>query len=77
MFIGREKELQRLKELKSKKVASFVVVRGRRRVGKTRLINEFSKSFDKFYSFTGLAPDKKTTNQNLAVYCFYLTKFHG
>jgi len=64
MFIGREKELQRLKELKSKKVASFVVVCGRRRVGKTRLINEFSKSFDKFYSFTGLAPDKKTTNQD-------------
>jgi len=64
MFIGREKELQRLKELKSKSIASFVVVRGRRRIGKTRLINEFGKSFDKFYSFTGLAPDKKTTNQD-------------
>jgi AAA+ ATPase superfamily predicted ATPase len=63
MFIGRESELQRLKELKSKKVASFAVVRGRRRIGKTRLINEFGKGFDKFYSFTGLAPDKKTTNQ--------------
>lgn len=64
MFIGREKELERLEELKSKKVASFVVVRGRRRIGKTRLINEFGKKFDKFYSFTGLAPEKKTSKQN-------------
>jgi AAA+ ATPase superfamily predicted ATPase len=64
MFIGREHELHRLEELKSKKVASFVVVRGRRRIGKTRLINEFGKRFDKFYSFMGLAPDKKTTKQD-------------
>src|SRR5205807_176343 len=53
-----------LKELKNKKVSSFVIVRGRRRIGKTRLINEFGKSFDKFYSFTGLVPDKKTTQQD-------------
>lgn len=64
MFIGREKELRRLEELKNKKVASFVVVRGRRRIGKTRLINEFSKGFDKFYSFVGLAPDKDASKQD-------------
>ena len=64
MFIGREPEIQRLEELKSKRVASFVIVRGRRRIGKTRLIDEFGKSFEKFYSFTGLAPDKKTTEQD-------------
>lgn len=64
MFIGRSQELQRLEDLKNKRVASFVIVRGRRRVGKTRLINEFGKGFDKFYTFTGLAPDKKTTDQD-------------
>lgn len=64
MFIGRKNELRRLEELKSKKIASFIVVRGRRRIGKTRLVDEFGKGFDRFYSFTGLAPDKKTTKQD-------------
>lgn len=40
------------------------MVRGRRRIGKTRLINEFGKTFNKFFVFTGLAPDKKTTAQD-------------
>ena len=64
MFIGRESELRRLDDLKNKRVASFVIVRGRRRIGKTRLINEYGKRFDKFYTFTGLAPDENTTQQD-------------
>ena len=59
-FIGRQREIQRLKELQAKKTASFVLVKGRRRVGKSRLIQEFSQYFDTFYSFSGLPPDKKT-----------------
>ena len=59
-FIGRKKELADLGALLKKKIASFVVVRGRRRVGKSRLIEEFGKSAT-FYEFTGLPPTRGTT----------------
>ena len=45
-FIGRQRELTRLLETTSKSSASFIVVKGRRRVGKSRLIEEFSQRFD-------------------------------
>lgn len=41
-FIGRKQELKSLKELAKIKEASIVVVRGRSRIGKTRLIQEFT-----------------------------------
>jgi AAA+ ATPase superfamily predicted ATPase len=43
MFIGRSKELDGLDRLYSKGGFQFVVVYGRRRVGKTTLLSEFSK----------------------------------
>src|SRR5688572_18655301 len=63
-FIGRQAELGRLIETTRKKSASFIVVKGRRRVGKSRLIEEFSKKFDRYYSFSGLPPDKNTTAEH-------------
>ena len=42
-FVGRIKELETLEKQYSQKGSSFVVVYGRRRVGKTALINEFLK----------------------------------
>ena len=63
-FLGRKEELKRLVELTKKKSASFVVVRGRRRVCKSRLVEEFSHHFDHFYSFIGLAPEKEVTKQD-------------
>lgn len=60
-FIGREHELARLKELLKKKSASLAVIRGRRRIGKSRLANEFAKEFPKTLSFTALPPDEKIT----------------
>ena len=60
-FIGREEELQNLEALLKKKTASFVVIKGRRRIGKSRLIQEFGKNFDDVYTFAGLAPTKQTT----------------
>ena len=60
-FIGRKQEVKRLKELAAKPTASFIVVRGRRRIGKSRLIEEFSKEFDHYYAFAGLPPDGNTT----------------
>jgi AAA+ ATPase superfamily predicted ATPase len=59
IFIGRKAELERLKALYKKKNSSLVVVKGRRRIGKSRLIGEFAKisSAQTFWSFAGLAPE--------------------
>jgi hypothetical protein len=43
VFIGRKSELERLKALYKKKSSSLVVVKGQRRIGKSRLIGEFAK----------------------------------
>lgn len=42
-FVGRKKELQQLSLLLKKASASLIVVKGRRRIGKSRLIEEFGK----------------------------------
>jgi AAA+ ATPase superfamily predicted ATPase len=62
-FIGRKEELEIFGSLIKKKTASLVVVKGRRRIGKSRLIEEFARrySFDAFYSFSGVVPTEKTT----------------
>jgi len=61
-FVGREAEIQELSDLQQKNFASLVVVQGRRRIGKSRLIEEFAKN-QKFYSIAGIAPTKETTAQ--------------
>ena len=43
MFIGRERELAQLKDLWRRPAASLVTVRGRRRIGKSTLIEEFAR----------------------------------
>ena len=58
-FFGREKELLELHELQQKKTASLVVIKGRRRIGKSRLAKEFGKYFERCLVFTGLPPMKK------------------
>ena len=60
-FLGRDYELDLLKNLLSKKTASLVVIRGRRRIGKSRLAEEFAAHYQ-FYSFAGVAPHDKTTD---------------
>lgn len=59
-FIGREQELKALRLLNEKPSASLVAITGRRRVGKSRLIEAFSESCTT-YKFQGLPPTKKTT----------------
>lgn len=61
-FIGRDKELALLKRYLKKRISSLIVVRGRRRIGKSRLIEEFAKPY-KFYSLSGIAPTEKSTAQ--------------
>lgn len=41
MFVGRERELESLNKLYTSDRFEFVVIYGRRRVGKTALINQF------------------------------------
>ena len=64
-FFGRENELETLKNLKSVGKSRFVAIKGRRRIGKSRLISEFSKSFQKHLSFTGIPPSRGVTSQDL------------
>ncbi|MCK4785825.1 MAG: ArsR family transcriptional regulator [Desulfobacteraceae bacterium] len=64
MFYGREPELGQLRELFGKPTASLVVCKGRRRIGKSTLIEQFGKGADHFYEFQGLAPAKNTTNES-------------
>lgn len=60
IFVGRKEELELLHTLFAKKSASLVVIYGRRRIGKSRLVEEFGKN-TKMYSFAGLAPRENIT----------------
>ena len=63
LFFGRERELKILQRMLTKRVASLVVIKGRRRIGKSRLAEEFGKSL-KTYTFIGLPPEKHVTAQD-------------
>ena len=65
-FVGRENELKTLGELQKKKSASLVIIRGRRRIGKSRLVEELAirYPFDLFFRFAGLPPTPETTAQS-------------
>jgi len=59
MFVGRENELRELSSLWEKGTASLVTCRGRRRIGKSTLIDEFAhRTADTFIEIEGLAPRK-------------------
>ena len=63
MFVGREGYLQQLAALWRKPIASLVSCRGRRRIGKSTLIEEFARrSGAKLLKFEGLAPEPRMTN---------------
>lgn len=64
-FIGRKQELEKLKTIHHKGIPSLVVVKGRRRIGKSRLIAEFASHYPKnrLWSFAGLAPQEGMTAQ--------------
>ncbi len=62
-FIGRVKELDILNRLASKKSSSLVVIRGRRRIGKSRLVDEFARN-DRFLQFSGLPQEGSITAQD-------------
>lgn len=49
MFIGRKRELSKLEKLHASKRFEFLVMYGRRRIGKTRLLVEFIKGKDAIF----------------------------
>ena len=65
-FHGRAYELGQLGLLKRKKSASMVTVTGRRRIGKTRLIDEFAKRTKgyRYVALSGIAPDSGVSAQS-------------
>ena len=63
MFIGRELELQKLQEFKKRMVAGIIVICGRRRIGKSTLVEHFANGI-RFLEFYGLAPREGLTSQD-------------
>ena len=65
MFIGREHELNTLNKLYNSDKFEFAVIYGRRRVGKTALISEFTKDKDTIF-FTGVETNAKQNLDNFS-----------
>ena len=64
MFVGRERDLKDLEALWGRDHGVLVTCRGRRRIGKSTLIEEFAaRSADKFICIEGLAPRKGMTDE--------------
>lgn len=65
MFIGRERELATLNKLYASNKFEFIVIYGRRRVGKTALINQFIESKNAIY-FMGVESNAKQNLENFS-----------
>lgn len=61
-FIGRQREIDLLEQQLKKKSSSLIVIRGRRRVGKSRLIKEFVSDKNSWI-FSGFPPVPGITKQ--------------
>lgn len=62
-FYGRKEELEELERLRGKSTSSLICVMGRRRIGKSTLIEHFAKKFKKFISIQGLGPEASSNNE--------------
>ena len=65
MFIGRERELKALEKLYTSNKFEFAVIYGRRRVGKTALINRFIGDKSAIY-FMGVESNAKQNLENFS-----------
>ena len=76
-FVGRDLELAKLKELARLNVPSLVVVKGRRRVGKSRLATEFAARLSGYRSIliTGMAPASISTSRWTNCPCVIAPRF--
>ncbi len=62
MFIDRKEEMGKLDRLLRRGGSSLVVCRGRRRIGKSTLIQRFGATCPNFYEFQGLPPRDNISN---------------
>ena len=63
-FVGREEYLAKLDALWRKRGSSLAVVSGRRRIGKSTLVEEFARRAGcRFIEIAGLPPDRRMTNE--------------
>ena len=64
MFYGRDDDFRELDALWRKRIATLVTCRGRRRIGKSTLIEEFARRSDaRFLKLEGIAPDRGVNNR--------------
>ena len=65
MFFGRDNLIAQLETLTQKRVASLVTCRGRRRIGKSTLIEEFARKTDsRFIKIEGKRPNGRMDNSD-------------
>lgn len=79
MFIGRERDLKDLQALWGRDHGVLVTCRGRRRIGKSTLIDEFAaRSADRFICIEGLPPRKGMTDAiQRARFCEKVAEYAG
>ena len=79
LFYGREEQFADLERLWGKRTSSFVTCRGRRRIGKSTLIERFAEiSNARFIKIEGLRPEKNLSNSaELAHFCEQLSAITG
>ena len=78
-FFGRERQLDDLKGLWGKRVSSLCTCRGRRRIGKSTLIEQFAKmSNARFIKVEGVRPkDGYTNDDELSAFAVQLSAQTG
>ena len=75
MFIGREREVAALDRLYESNKFEFAVIYGRRRVGKTALINHFIDNKEAIY-FMGVESNEKQNLENFSTVAALRRKRH-
>ena len=63
MFVNRETELDYLEQLNKKKDPRLIVVYGRRRIGKTELLRQFSKRKKHLFFTSDLSSEQEQLRQ--------------
>lgn len=77
MIFGREQELKILNDIYVSNEAQFLTVYGRRRIGKTYLINHYFQNKGYYFEFTGVKNANLQTQLTNFQMAFAETFFHG
>lgn len=72
MIIGRKEQIEQFDQILESDKAEFVVVYGRRRIGKTYLVDEY---FNRSYAFYATGVAEKNQNNQLKVFSHFLNKY--